>query len=244
MVPPIPGCVHARQRSRTRPGVPARRGGRRAGVPALRAGRGAGLPRRRRAARAVRRCAWCDDAGPVLAASRNRRGDAAVRDRAGALAVASAGDAPAGVRCRRHAGAALRRRAALALAVRRPGRGRRRWWSASGSRCRRPRSGCSCWRNARRCTSEHGRLAFAILLFQDLAAIPLLAAVPLLADAAGATSIDGMAVARGGAARSRLVVVGGRLAAAPGASAWSRAARMPEVFTGAALLVVLGAAPG
>ena len=36
-------------------------------------------------------------------------------------------------------------------------------------------------------TSEHGRLGFAILLFQDLVAIPLLAAIPLLGGAKNET---------------------------------------------------------
>jgi hypothetical protein len=37
-------------------------------------------------------------------------------------------------------------------------------------------------------TSPHGRLAFAILLFQDIAAIPLIALVPMLAGGAHDTS--------------------------------------------------------
>ena len=37
-------------------------------------------------------------------------------------------------------------------------------------------------------TTRHGRLAFSVLLFQDLAAIPLIAVVPLLADGATAES--------------------------------------------------------
>ncbi|GAB6196155.1 monovalent cation:proton antiporter-2 (CPA2) family protein [Lysobacter xanthus] len=86
--------------------------------------------------------------------------------------------------------------------------------------------------------SEHGRLAFAVLLFQDLAAIPLLAAVPLLGR--GDTSIDGMAIARAVGA-VLLVAVGGRLALRHVFRMVARSG-MPEVFTGAALLTVLGAA--
>src|SRR5688572_7907385 len=60
-------------------------------------------------------------------------------------------------------------------------------------------------------TADYGRVAFAILLFQDLVAIPLLAAIPLLGDATGA-------VATGSPLRQALnavvviaaVVIGGR----------------------------------
>ena len=88
---------------------------------------------------------------------------------------------------------------------------------------------------------EHGRLAFAILLFQDLAAIPLLASIPLLG---GVTASDGeaqgLAVAKAVGAIA-LLVVGGRLLLR---QLFSRIARldMPEVFTATALLVVLGSA--
>src|SRR5262249_12895272 len=39
-------------------------------------------------------------------------------------------------------------------------------------------------------TARHGRLAFAVLLFQDLAAIPLIALVPLFALGANKASMD------------------------------------------------------
>ena len=42
--------------------------------------------------------------------------------------------------------------------------------------------------------SPHGRLAFAILLFQDVAAIPILALVPLLAIAPASQAVDKHAV--------------------------------------------------
>lgn len=87
--------------------------------------------------------------------------------------------------------------------------------------------------------SEHGRLAFAVLLFQDLAAIPLLAIVPLLGRGGG-DGIDAMAIARAIGALA-LVVVGGRLLLRQVFRLVART-RMPEVFTGAALLTVLGAA--
>jgi glutathione-regulated potassium-efflux system protein KefB len=87
--------------------------------------------------------------------------------------------------------------------------------------------------------SAHGRLAFAILLFQDLAAIPLLAAVPLLGRG-GDTSIDIWAIGRAVGA-VLLVIGGGRLLLRPLFRLVARSG-MPEAFTGAALLTVLGAA--
>jgi len=44
--------------------------------------------------------------------------------------------------------------------------------------------------------SAYGREVFAILLFQDLAAIPLIAAVPLLASSSGTHGFDALAVLR------------------------------------------------
>jgi glutathione-regulated potassium-efflux system protein KefB len=88
-------------------------------------------------------------------------------------------------------------------------------------------------------TSEHGRLAFAILLFQDLAAVPLLTAIPLLGHAQTSEPI-GLAVLKAVAAIVAVMLGGGvvlrhlfRVVART---------QMPEVFTGAALLAVLGAA--
>ncbi|GAB2504050.1 monovalent cation:proton antiporter-2 (CPA2) family protein [Lysobacter humi (ex Lee et al. 2017)] len=86
--------------------------------------------------------------------------------------------------------------------------------------------------------SEHGRLAFAILLFQDLVAIPLLAIVPLLGR--GETEVDAFAIARAIGAVA-LVAVGGRFVLRHLFRLVARTG-MPEVFTGAALLTVLGAA--
>ncbi|CAA9321299.1 MAG: Inner membrane protein, KefB/KefC family [uncultured Lysobacter sp.] len=86
--------------------------------------------------------------------------------------------------------------------------------------------------------SEHGRLAFAVLLFQDLVAIPLLAAIPLLGHGAGGFNPLAVAKAIGAVA---LVVLGGRLLLRHGFR-WVARTGMPEVFTGAALLTVLGAA--
>jgi glutathione-regulated potassium-efflux system protein KefB len=92
--------------------------------------------------------------------------------------------------------------------------------------------------------TAHGKLAFSILLFQDLAAIPLLAMIPLLASSA-----DGGSIGEGALLPDALralgivaaVVLGGRLVLRQlfRAVAWSK---MPEVFTATALLVVVGTA--
>jgi glutathione-regulated potassium-efflux system protein KefB len=58
-------------------------------------------------------------------------------------------------------------------------------------------------------TSRHGRLAFSVLLFQDLAAIPLIAVVPLLAASAPAESaISFPGVAKALAVIGLIIVVG------------------------------------
>lgn len=85
----------------------------------------------------------------------------------------------------------------------------------------------------------HGRESFAVLLFQDLAVIPLLALLPLLGSSAQADA-DWIAAAKGLAAII-VVIAGGRIAVRPLlkfiATYGSR-----EVFTAAALLLVVGAA--
>ena len=88
--------------------------------------------------------------------------------------------------------------------------------------------------------SEHGRLAFAVLLFQDLVAIPLLALVPLLGREGGGSGVDAMALAKAVGALA-VVAIGGRLLLRPVFRLVAHTG-MPEVFTGAALLTVLGAA--
>jgi glutathione-regulated potassium-efflux system protein KefB len=88
--------------------------------------------------------------------------------------------------------------------------------------------------------SAYGRQAFAILLFQDLAAIPLIAMVPLLAassarhgvDLAGTLRTIGVIVA---------VVVGGRYLLRPVFRFVAKADAV-EVSTATALLVVMGTA--
>ncbi len=92
-------------------------------------------------------------------------------------------------------------------------------------------------------TSAHGRLGFAILLFQDVAAIPILALIPILGTShAAVTSGSAELLA---ALRVILtiaaVVVGGRYLLRPMFRAAAKAGT-PEVFTATALLVVIGTA--
>ncbi|WP_201316567.1 monovalent cation:proton antiporter-2 (CPA2) family protein [Dyella sp. EPa41] len=88
--------------------------------------------------------------------------------------------------------------------------------------------------------SRYGRQAFAILLFQDLAAIPLIAAVPLLASASGKHGFDLYAVLRTGGAIVA-VMVGGRYLLRPVFRFVARTDSV-EVSTATALLVVMGTA--
>jgi len=89
-------------------------------------------------------------------------------------------------------------------------------------------------------TTHHGRTSFAILLFQDLAAIPMLALIPMLGLGASAQAWSVVAALKA-VAVIIAVVVGGRLLLRPflrfAASAVSH-----EVFVAAALLVVVGTA--
>ena len=88
----------------------------------------------------------------------------------------------------------------------------------------------------------YGRQAFAILLFQDLAAIPLIAAVPLLGGALArdAHAPDIMSVIRV-VGTIFAVIVGGRLLLRHVFRFVARA-KSTEVFTATALLVVMGTA--
>ncbi|WP_312326034.1 monovalent cation:proton antiporter-2 (CPA2) family protein [Stenotrophomonas sp.] len=87
--------------------------------------------------------------------------------------------------------------------------------------------------------TDYGRLGFAILLFQDLIAIPLLAAIPLLGGAKNETLDWGdVTLALGALA---VVIVCGRPVLRWLFSTVART-RSPEVFTAMALLVVLGTA--
>lgn len=88
-------------------------------------------------------------------------------------------------------------------------------------------------------TTTHGRAAFAILLFQDLAVIPLIAILPMFGATAGQgfklTSLAIAVVTIGG------LIVGGRYLLRPVLRIAART-QIPELFTATALLVVIGAA--
>ncbi|KIU46988.1 MULTISPECIES: monovalent cation:proton antiporter-2 (CPA2) family protein [Pseudomonas] len=90
--------------------------------------------------------------------------------------------------------------------------------------------------------APHGRLAFAVLLFQDIAAIPLIALVPLLA-ASGPDTSHGDSLAHGLKvfASIAVVIVGGRYLLRPVFRIVARTG-LPEVSTATALLVVIGTA--
>jgi len=88
-------------------------------------------------------------------------------------------------------------------------------------------------------TSRHGRTAFATLLFQDLAVVPLLAIVPLLGEG------DGSPVGREGLVRALAilaVVVGGGRYVLRYLLRIVALSRVREALTAAALLIVLGTA--
>jgi glutathione-regulated potassium-efflux system ancillary protein KefC len=90
--------------------------------------------------------------------------------------------------------------------------------------------------------TSSGQAGFSILLFQDVAAIPILALLPLLPGATDAGSTDGrwleavkiLAVIAG-------IILGGRLLLRP-LLRWIAKSRTPEIFTAAALLLVLAIA--
>ena len=87
----------------------------------------------------------------------------------------------------------------------------------------------------------HGRAAFSVLLFQDLAAIPLIALLPLVG--AKASLDDGIGFAQIGLMLLTIVglIAGGRLLLRPVLKFAARSG-IPEIFTATALLVVIGAA--
>ena len=93
--------------------------------------------------------------------------------------------------------------------------------------------------------TRSGQAGFSILLFQDVAAIPILALLPLLGAAAGGSTghtpggmvlevlkIVGVIAA---------IILGGRLLLRP-VLRWIAKSRTPEIFTAAALLLVVGIA--
>ncbi len=87
--------------------------------------------------------------------------------------------------------------------------------------------------------ARHGRLAFAVLLFQDLAAIPLIALAPLFAVAAvGAGAKMDLVAAAKGLAVIAGVIVAGRFVLDPVLRLVARA-KVKEAMTAAALLLVV-----
>lgn len=89
---------------------------------------------------------------------------------------------------------------------------------------------------------RYGRYAFAILLFQDVAAIPLLAVVPLLGG--GESAPDGAALLLDTARVAAVlvaVVIGGHFLLRP-ALRMVASTKIPELFTAIALLIVSGTA--
>jgi glutathione-regulated potassium-efflux system ancillary protein KefC len=87
-----------------------------------------------------------------------------------------------------------------------------------------------------------GQAGFSILLLQDVAAIPILALLPLLGGTAGPADGDGrwleLAKIVGVIAA---IVLGGRLLLRP-VLRWIARSRTPEIFTAASLLLVVGIA--
>jgi Kef-type K+ transport system membrane component KefB/voltage-gated potassium channel Kch len=90
---------------------------------------------------------------------------------------------------------------------------------------------------------DYGQRAFAILLFQDMAVVPLLAALPLLArgEAADASLAGGLRAAAVIAGAIVLIVLAGRYLLNPFFRLLARTGAR-EIMTAAALLVVLGTA--
>ena len=91
--------------------------------------------------------------------------------------------------------------------------------------------------------TSSGQAGFSILLFQDVAAIPILALLPLLGSAGPAQTSDGnswwealrIVLVIGG------IILGGRLLLRP-LLRWIAKSRTPEIFTAAALLLVVAIA--
>ena len=86
-----------------------------------------------------------------------------------------------------------------------------------------------------------GQSVLSVALLQDIAAIPILALLPLLA--AGAGDSDGSAWLAAGKAIAVIaaIVLGGRLLLRP-ALRWIARSKTPEIFTAAALLLVVATA--
>ena len=90
-------------------------------------------------------------------------------------------------------------------------------------------------------TTTHGRAAFSILLFQDLAVIPLIALLPLIGSgASGENQFDPLKVGITLASIAGLII-GGHFLLRPLLRIVAHS-KLPELFTATALLVVIGAA--
>jgi CPA2 family monovalent cation:H+ antiporter-2 len=91
----------------------------------------------------------------------------------------------------------------------------------------------------RELATGHGRIAFSVLLFQDLAVVPLLVLVPLLGQSGPAigTAI-GLALLKGVLALAAIMAIG-RLGLRPLLRTVARSGN-PELFTGITLLLILG----
>src|SRR5262249_47877698 len=89
--------------------------------------------------------------------------------------------------------------------------------------------------------SQHGRAAFGILLFQDLAVLPGLAVLPMLEPSATAHASSGswwVSLVKLAVVTTAVLLGGGRLVLRPALRLVARV-KVSEVFTAAALLIVV-----
>lgn len=89
--------------------------------------------------------------------------------------------------------------------------------------------------------TQYGRAAFSILLFQDLAVLPMLAALPLMSPLQSAHAGSPLLALAKLVAVIAIVTVGGRLVLRPALRVVARI-QVTEAFTAAALLVVIATA--
>jgi glutathione-regulated potassium-efflux system ancillary protein KefC len=91
--------------------------------------------------------------------------------------------------------------------------------------------------------TSSGQAGFSILLFQDVAAIPILALLPLLGGVAddNATAADRWMQAARIVGVVAVIILGGRLALRP-LLRWIAKSHTPEIFTAASLLLVIAVA--
>jgi glutathione-regulated potassium-efflux system ancillary protein KefC len=95
--------------------------------------------------------------------------------------------------------------------------------------------------------TSSGQAGFSISLFQDVAAIPILALLPLLAGYSASSLEENQAANQAGQALEAIkivatiggIVLGGRLLLRP-AFRWIAKSNTPEIFTAASLLLVVG----